>query len=332
MFSATAPRQPSGQAPDERPDPIASASMRAIATLVARHGEPARPSIEAGVARVAARWQPADGTPEEFETFCTRFLVVEPSERQRLLARIETAIEQVDGHLYEMRRMLRRHHDLRGDEFPGVDEILAQFDPAPDLSEQVYRQKLAHLALLNFPRPTLERMLAEGPGWDLDAWAAARVALNFGPRIPVEVADRARKVAFEAGRFVSDFHVPVGGLVDAQGGRWFDPERRLIAHWLVREEIRAGYGDPDGIRKQRALSWVMARHVDGSIPRAVMSGEERRAWDPATNRIAGAPPGELLGLGRYEHWIACFRMAQELDRFHPEEPTAIARKFVLERE
>lgn len=61
-----------------------------------------------------------------------------------------------------MRRTLRRHHDLRGDEFPGVDDILAQFDPSPDLSEQMYKQKVAHLCLLNFARPTLAIMLADG--------------------------------------------------------------------------------------------------------------------------------------------------------------------------
>ncbi len=308
------------------------ASPRAIAVLITLHGEPHRAAIEAGVARVASRWSAADGDIAAFEAFCVKHLVTDHSERTRLLARLEKALEQIDGHLYEMRRTLRRHHDLRGDEFPGVDDILAQFDPSPDLSEQLYKQKIAHLALLNFPKPTLSTMLKEGPNWSDSDWAAARVAQNFGPRIPSGLADRARKVSFESGSFVSHFHVPVGGMVDANGKRWFEADRKLIAHWLVREEIKAGYGDADGIAKQRALSWVMARHIDGSIPARVMSGEEKRDWDPERNTIAGGAPGETLGLARYEHWIANFHMAREFDPLFPDEPSAIARKFALERE
>ncbi|MFM1868721.1 MAG: hypothetical protein RL591_2129 [Planctomycetota bacterium] len=311
---------------------LSEASSRAIAALVAAHGEQHRAAIEQGVARVASRWSAKDGDSTAFEAFCTKHFVTDTAERTRLLARLEKALEQIDGHLYEMRRTLRRHHDLRGDEFPGVDDILAQFDPAPDLSEQLYKQKIAHLALLNFERPTLATMLEKGTAWTDADWAAARVAHNFGPRIPVELADRARKTSFESGKFVADFHVPVGGLVDANGKRWFEADRKLIAHWLVREEIKAGYGDPDGVFKQRALSWVMARHIDGSIPKRVMSGEEKRDWNPEKNTVSGGDPGELLGLERYEHWIANFRMAREFDPLYPDEPTAIARKFALERE
>ena len=320
--------------PTSNPPPLAlgDASSRAVAALVARHGEAQRAVIQAGVDRVAARWSAADGDAAAFEAFCTKHFVAAPAERTRLLARIEGALEQITGHLYEMRRTLRRHNDLRGDEFEGVDDILAQFDPSPDLSEQLYRQKLAHLALLNFSRPTLDERLRDGPSWSPEQWAATRVAHQFGPRIPAELSDRARKNAFESGKFVSDFHVPVGGVIDANGKRWFEANRRLIAHWLVREEIKAGYGDADGIHKQRALTWVMARHIDGTIPTRVMNGEETRDWNPETNTVAGGDPGELLGLVRYEHWIRNFHMAQAFDPLYPDEPSAIARKFALERE
>ena len=195
----------------------AAASASAVKALLAAHGADHRAAIEAGVGRVAARWNEKDGDAKAFEEFCTKHFVADPAERTRLLARLERALEQIDGHLYEMRRTLRRHHDLRGDEFPGVDDILAQFDPSPDLSEQLYKQKIAHLCLLNFARPTLATMLKDGPAWSDADWAGARVALNFGPRIPVELADRARRTSFESGKFVSHFHVPVGGMVDANG-------------------------------------------------------------------------------------------------------------------
>ena len=76
----------------------------------------------------------------------------------------------------------------------------------------------------------------------------------------------------------------------------------------------------------------MARHIDGTIPAGVMSGGETRDWNPETNLVAGGEPGELVGPARYEQWIAQFRMAREFDPLFPDEPTAIARKFALERE
>jgi len=315
---------------------LSAAATRAREALVARHGAAHRQAIDSGVGRVADRWTAADGDAAAFERFCTTHFVADAAERKRLLDRLEMALEQIEGHLYEMRRTLRRHRDLRGDEFPGVDDILATFDPAPDLSEQLYRQKIAHLCLLNFDKPKLDAMLAQGAGWSEDEWVAARVAQSFGPRIPSDLSDRARLVSFAAGSFVSDFHVPVGGVVDANGKRWFEADRKLIAHWLVREEIKAGYGDADGIHKQRALSWVMARHIEGTIPASVMAGRsgtlESRDWDPARNTLAGGDSGPLFGLERYEQWIAQFRLAREFDAHHPEYPTAIARKFGLERE
>ncbi len=315
---------------------LADASTRAIDALIAKHGTAHRADIEAGVARVAARWGAADGDAAAFEAFCIAHFVTDVAERTRLLVRLERALEQIDGHLYEMRRTLRRHHDLRGDEFPLVDDILAQFDPAPDLSEQLYKQKIAHLALLNFPKLTLADMLEHGPSWNDEQWAAARVAQSFGPRIPAQLVDRARAVSFDAGSWVSNFHIPVGSMIDATGKRWFAADRKLIAHWLVREEIKAGYGEPDGVAKQRALSWVMARHIDGTIPACVMNSSDTREWNPQSNTLGKAPDasdaGELLGLVRYEKWIANFRMACELDPLYPDEPSAIARKFALERE
>ena len=307
----------------------------AIDAIVQRHGESVRSDASAGVARAAARWQSTDGDAVAFTDFCARHFVADANDRVRLLERLELAMQQVGGHLYEMRRSLRRWNDLAGDEFPGVDEALAAFDPAPDLADQLYRQKIAFIALLNFDRPDLAQMLADGGNWTPERWAAARVAQQFGPRVPVELADLARMTGQRAQNFVARFHVPVGTMVDAKGKRWFEPDRALLAHWLVREEIKAGYGDADGIDKQRALTWVMARHIDGSIPRAVMDRTAgTRAWDPARNTLDGAPvaDSETLGPERYRHLLAHADVARRFDPLYPEAPSAIARKFDLARE
>ncbi len=317
------------------PAPLTAADRAAaVEAIVARAGEPSRAAACAGVERAAARWQPSDGDAAAFAGFCAKHFAAGDAERSALLARLEEALRQIGGHLYEMRRSLRRWNDLVGESVAGFDEVAAAFDPAPDLSDQLYRQKLAFIALLNLDRPDLACMLREGGSWDTERWAAARVAQQFGPRIPAELADHARRTGHEASNFVARFHVPVGTMVDAKGKRWFELDRALLAHWLVREEIKAGYGDPDGLDKQRALMWVMARQIDGTIPRSVMERQGTADWDPAANSVGGVPVDAAATVGpeRYRHILAHAEVARRFDPHYPEAPTAIARKFDLARE
>ena len=286
----------------------------------------------AGVHRVAKRWQDCDGDSDAFKAFCEESFVVSDEDKSRLLDRYESAMGSIGGHLYEINRHLRRWTDLRGDEMPVIDNIMAMFDPCPDLSNQFYKQKIAFVALLNFERPDLVTMLSEGSQWSTDQWAEARIGRAFGPRIPAEVNDRARVLEHEADMFVSEFHVPVGCMIDDNGKSWFEPERKLIAHWLIREEIKAGYTQDGGIEKQRALSWVMGRHIDGTIPKQIMDSSCTGKWDPRNNTVDGEDPGELLGPVRYEQLNTQRSVAVDYDKYYDEYPTAIARKFDLERE
>ncbi len=285
-----------------------------------------------GVGRVANRWQESDGDGVAFKSFCETNFVDSDEDRSRLLDRFESAMGSIGGHLYEIRRHLRRWTDLRGDEMPSFDNTMAMFDPCPDLSDQFYKQKVAFIALLNFDRPDLATMLSDGGEWSTDTWAEARAGRAFGPRIPAEVNDRARELEHDADMFVSEFHVPVGCMVDANGKTWFEKERKLIAHWLIREEIKAGYSQEGGLEKQRALSWVMGRHIDGTIPASVMDSTIEGDWNPAENTIDGEAATDLVGPKRYEHLCTHLSIARDYDKYYEEHPSAIARKFDLERE
>ncbi|MFM8785615.1 MAG: hypothetical protein ACKOFI_10830, partial [Phycisphaerales bacterium] len=176
----------------------------------------------------------------------------------RLLDRLEESVRQIEGHLYEMRRALRRWNDLVGDELQAFDETVAAFDPAPDLSDQLYKQKIAFIALLNFDRPDLKRMLAEGDRWSIDDWAAARVAQRFGRGIRVGVdppphakLDQARPRDLPRGQHGGHGvevlrALRVGGVLDAQhalGERLVEERERLgargVRHVLQRGPRRA---------------------------------------------------------------------------------------------
>ncbi len=324
------------QAPTIAPD-LDATTGRMAAPL----GAAERVRLAAGVVRVAERWTEADGDSDALESFCAQYFVTDSEQRARLLDRFEALLTSVHGHLYEIARGRRRWVDLQGDTAPTFDDLAATFDPAPDLSEEWYRQRLAFVALLNFERPSLQTMLEFGDGWSADKWAAARVAQAFGPRIPRELGERRREVSHRANRFVDGFHVPVGFVIDERGDRPFEPDRKLVAHWLIREAIVARYGDPDGLPAQRATAWVMRRHIDGSIPAALMSAavptdgaSKLLAWDPASNALDGRSvnPSDTVGPVRYATMLSHFELARDYDKYYPEYPTALARTFERERE
>jgi hypothetical protein len=334
LDTVTPPRIGTDAAPERgSPSPIPSALIeQVVASLVATHGEERRAAAEAGVARVAAGWREEDGDGEAFKSFCVSRFLASAEDRRRLLLRLERLLERLRGHLSELGRELRRWSDLRGDALPAFDDLAARFDPAPDLAAVLHRQGIAHLARLHFDAPDLDTMLREGDRWDDERWAAARVAGAFGPRVPAEAGERSRTARQRAHAFVDGFHVPVGQLVDASGKRLFDTNRRLVAHWLIREQIRAGYDRPDGLARQRALAWVMGRTVDGSVPRSIMEGRAEGDWEPGKNTVAGKPPGSLVGPQRYAVWLALFEAERALDAHHPAHPTAMARAFEWQRE
>lgn len=305
---------------------------RIIDSLILVHGEGERDRITLGVHKLAQAWTDDDGSLEDAAAFCSAHYVSDPYERSRLISRLETAITTVHGHLGEARRDLRRWSDLRGDDMEGVDDLLAMFNPAPDLTDQWYRQKLAFLALLNLAPPPLQTLLDEGSGWSDEDWTAVRIGQVFGPRYPVNLSVEARKVYHEVGSWSDHFHVPVDRMVDANGKSWFEPGRKLIAHWLIRDRIKAAYGDSEGLPLQHALSHVMKRHIDGSIPSVVMSGGDYGSWDPATNQVDGVAPESLIGPVRYEQWLRHVGVSRKFDELTPDFPTAIARKFEQERE
>ena len=89
-----------------------SAIDTAVAAVLAEHSQADTEEVRAGVTRVAERWTDADGDEQAMASFCKDHWV--PAEdRHRLRDRLETALEQIHGHLYEARRVLRKWTDTR---------------------------------------------------------------------------------------------------------------------------------------------------------------------------------------------------------------------------
>ena len=102
---------------------------------------------------------------ERLEAFCERHFLVDETDRARAFARICGALEQVDGLLHELHRELRRPMDTDTGELGPVDLLFANMDLFAHVEPDLFRTKVAFLALLNFPVHRLEERLRDGGTW-----------------------------------------------------------------------------------------------------------------------------------------------------------------------
>ncbi|MGZ3458303.1 MAG: hypothetical protein ACXU86_07300, partial [Archangium sp.] len=154
------------------------------AELVARHGEAQRARIERGVDQVAALWREEDG---DLGAFVREHFIADEKQLEGTLARLEAAFEQLDGHMHEIGRELRRPTDLDVGPLLPVDPLLAAYDPGAHVTEDLFRAKVGFVALLNFPLTTLAERMAQGPRYTRLQWAEVQLTGRFNRRVPGEV-------------------------------------------------------------------------------------------------------------------------------------------------
>jgi len=313
------------------------------AELVSRHGEAQRARIERGVEQVAALWREEDG---ELAAFAREYFIADEKQLEATLARLETAFEQLDGHLHEISRELRRPTDLDLGPLLPVDPLLAAFDASAHATEDLFKAKVGFVALLNFPLTTLAERMEQGPRYTRRQWAEARLTGRFNRRVPGEVRQESTRASAAADLYIAEYNLWMHHLVDEQGRRPFPKGMRLISHWNLRDELKSRYADPEGTAKQRMIVKLMERIVTQSIPAAVIDNP-RVDWNPFTNEVKAAPAeaveadapqrpvvvdGKREEDVRYAKLLAQFQAARREDPYVPVAPTAIARSFELGRE
>ncbi|MGO9065766.1 MAG: hypothetical protein ACLQIH_13645 [Myxococcaceae bacterium] len=355
VWAARGPTQP-----DAGPGAAASAPRPSAAplveALVAKYGEGQRARAEQGVRQVLAFWRPgpdSDGDEKALADFGTSQFIADAATLERTLARFEEALEAADGHFLEVGRTWRSGAELElGPELP-LDAFLAGTEPAAHLQEDLFASKIAFVALLNWPLPTLDEMVAQGPGWTRRQWATARLTRRFSLR-PSGAAEAARAAAAARGEaYIAGYNLWVHHLLGPDGMRPFPKGKRLLSHWNLRDQIKADYAEgPSGLVRQRLLVAAMNRIVTQDIPVAVID-DPRLDWDPVANTVRLAPAGEVeerpasqTGGGvrpavasaerepdtRYAVMLETFRAARLADRDSPFAPTEIDRRFQFDTE
>ena len=323
--------------------------------LLKKHGDSQRARIERGLKQVAAMWRRQDGDDRARRAFVEQWFESDPRKLSALLGRFEYTLEQVDGYFLDIGRELRRYSELElGPELP-IDEQLAALDLSAHSSEDLFQSKLAFVALLNFPLPTLDEMLAQGAKWSREEWAAVRLTRRFALRPSAEAQQARARAAAAAEAYIAGYNLWMHHVLTRDGTRLFGKGVRLISHWNLRDQIKAEYAEPDrarGLDRQRLIRSAMEHIVSQTVPRSVID-DPRLDWYVDTGRVTAAPaeeieteqmsrqgkrPAQAVAAPdreddtRYAMLVEEFRAARRTDADSPLAPTEIDRRFQFDRE
>ncbi|MEE8526494.1 MAG: hypothetical protein V3T72_21375, partial [Thermoanaerobaculia bacterium] len=316
------------------------------------HGAGEAERIERGVGQVLRFWLQEDGDDETLRSFIEAEFLPAGETLDLTFERFEFFLERTGGYMNSLNRDLRRGADLDLGPMLALDRRLSAFNPGAHLLDDLFDNKIAFVALLNFPLSTLTEQLAQGGEWTRRQWAEARLAENFSSRVPAEVSQKISAARSTADSYINDYNIHLHHVLTEDGRRLFPEGLRHISHWGLRDELKARYPDPDGLEKQRLIKTVFDRIVRQEIPAAVVDSP-RFDWTPASNAvvpttvktIAEAPPdtefpedvppaalAEREADERYRHWIGLFHALRGADPYYPDDPTFIDRRFNRSRQ
>ncbi len=307
---------------------------KTIKALVEKHGENERFRIEKSVQQVANFWIEEDGSKKDFFDFCLNNFVQQGEKLDLVFERLSNYFEVVSGHFNKISLELNRHLHLDLGEILPVDLMFAGYDPSANLINDFFKNKIAFYVILNFPNYRLEEKNTLGIKWSRKEWAFARMGDIFTSRVPSEYLQKISEVATKADSYISQYNIFAGNLVDDNFKTYFPKEKKLISHWNLRDEIKSQYGKEDGLFKQKMIYEVMKHIINQTIPERVINNPDY-TWNPFKNKIykeGKEIPAVSEPNTRYEHLLNNFKVRKAIDKFYPEYPTYISRKFELEFE
>lgn len=314
--------------------------------LISRYGEAQKERISRGLTQVSEFWTDEDGAAEAFESFISENFAGDTTTLNAMFSRFERLFEKLDGHMLEIGREFRWQTDLDLGTIYPFDEVFAGYDPSAHLNDDLFKNKLAFIVLLNFPLTTLQERIDNGEKWTRRQWAEVRLAQRFSKRIPASVNLEAARAGAEAESYIASYNIWMHHLLDEKGNRIFPKGLRLLSHWNLRDEIKSDYGEgKEGFEKQKMIQKVMERIVTQTIPNNVIDNPFLD-WNPYTNEVRPAlvsdggdeskktlkAANEAEPDTRYETLLKTFKASRLTDPYSPTAPTLIARRFEEGRE
>ncbi len=300
-----------------------------IKALTDKYGKDNKIKIEKGVKQMAPLWTEKDGDAKEFKKFCITNFVKPGDEQKILFDRLSTDFEVLIGHFNKVSLDLKISLHLdKGDILP-IDEIFGGYDPSAHFTEDFFQNKIAFIVILNFPFYTLKEKEELGPSWSRLEWAYAKMGDLFTSRVPAELIQNFSDALTASDTYIALYNIYVGKLVNDKMKTFFPADLKLITHWGLRDELKSHYADKDGLEKQKMIYEVMKKIVSQEIPTEVINKNDYQ-WNPSTNKlykdskeVSGTPEKNT----RYQYFLTNFKTASAIDKYNPQFPTYIQRKF-----
>ncbi|MBQ7530442.1 MAG: hypothetical protein IJT12_01880 [Paludibacteraceae bacterium] len=278
--------------------------------------------IERGVSQAAALWTIEDGTPEAFCNLVRENLCATDADRLALfnsLSRIlENCYQSADLLTVDL---LKPTQLTNAGEPQATDWIMSAYSPLAHFSDDMFANKLAFITILNFPHFSLEEKNALGRNWSRLEWAMARMGDVFTTRVPAKVNAALAQANADAENYIADYNIYMGNLRTDDGRQLWPEDKILLAHWNLRDELKALYADKDaGQEKQEMIYQVMQRIVRQDIPQQAINNPDY-IWQPYSTQDAPEP------FTRYERILAIAHAFFAEDNYCPSAPTGIIRNF-----
>ena len=217
--------------------------------------------IERGVTQTAQLWREADGSENDFETFCKNNFIADPAKLDKLFASLERNFEVLNGYFHRIDLTLKEPIQLQGYMPDEIDMLFAGYDVSSHLNDDLYANKIAFITSLNFPFYSLKEKTELGQNWSEKQWAFARMGDQFISRVPAHIQQNISTTLTQADAYIADYNIYMGNLRNNAQKQLFASDMKLISHWGLRDELKSNYPDAvNGLEKQRMIYKVMQRY------------------------------------------------------------------------
>ncbi|HAF31253.1 MAG TPA: hypothetical protein DCG75_19620 [Bacteroidales bacterium] len=298
--------------------------------LIEKYGSENQELIKRGVAHAASLWRAADGTQEEFETFCIEQYIPDANEKEIIFNKVSKNFESIWGHQNKIVLDLNENMHLENGPYHNIDAMFAGYSPDSHFSVDFYSNRIAFVIALNFPPYSLDEKNELGKDWNSLEWAYSRLGDVFSARVPAELSQAISSAETNADIYISEYNVYMGHLLTNEGQKLFPEDMVLLSHWNLRDEIKSNYANKEkGPEKQDLIYNVMKRIIDQSIPEEVINSN-KYDWNPIENKVY--KEGNEVQLSaepdtRYQQILNNFQANKATDQYYTEYNTFVKRAF-----
>jgi hypothetical protein len=290
--------------------------------------------IKEGVHQVASFWAETDGSIDEYKNFCLDNFIASDTELETVFKKISRNMEILSGNMNRIILDLKSPLDLDAGEIKQIDMMFGGYNPASNMEEDFFRNKIAFYILLNFPFYTLEEKNNLGANWSRKEWAYARLGDYYISRVPGDIIQEYSQILTNTDAYIAEYNIYMGNILNNKSEQFFPSDLKLISHWGLRDELKADYNTQNGFEKQKAIYEIMTRIISQEIPSEVINSD-KYLWNPYTNEVFDG--NKKIDFKkepdtRYQKIIDIFNSTIKFDPYYPNYPDNIKREFELNME